>query len=130
MCHLLTTTHILLAPRWGAVIFWTTRNPGRRSFLACPYSPSKVIHSWRGEPSPSSPQPTVNNFAPRGRDSCEQFAAGPLGPAVTPRWKTNSLPSLAKSKPRVSLQRGAWTQNEYSDAHSQNVSAIRLSPSP
>jgi hypothetical protein len=26
------------------------------------YSSSKVIHGWRGEPSGSSPQPTVNNF--------------------------------------------------------------------
>src|SRR5437879_13877477 len=26
------------------------------------YSPSKVIHSWRGEPLFTHPQPTVNNF--------------------------------------------------------------------
>ena len=30
---------------------------GRRT-----YSPSKVIHRWRGGALPSSPQPTVNNF--------------------------------------------------------------------
>ena len=33
-------------------------------FSSFPYSPSAVIHRWRGEPQLRSPQPAVNNCAP------------------------------------------------------------------
>ena len=48
-----------------------------------------------------SPQPTVNNFALRAENFCEQVCRGPERPAVTPRWMTNkqpvSLDELAQS---------------------------------
>src|SRR5437762_5518855 len=39
-----------------------------------------------------SPQPTVNNFARRAQNFCEQACRGPTRPAVTPRWMTNKQP--------------------------------------
>ena len=40
----------------------TLRPVQKRQQAARTYSPSKVIHGWRGEPFANSPQPTVNNF--------------------------------------------------------------------
>jgi hypothetical protein len=36
------------------------------------YSPSKVIHRWRGEPTFAPPQPSVNNFGGGKKMICEQ----------------------------------------------------------
>jgi hypothetical protein len=36
--------------------------PSKAGGIPRTYSPSKVIHRWRGEPLITAPQPTVNNF--------------------------------------------------------------------
>ena len=38
------------------------------------YSPSKVIHRWRGEPGFALPQPPVNNFGGNLQIACEQLS--------------------------------------------------------
>jgi hypothetical protein len=38
------------------------------------YSPSKVIHSWRGEPLFTLPQPAVNNFGVAAKMVCEHLS--------------------------------------------------------
>ena len=77
-----------------------------------------------------SPQPTVNNFARRAEDFCEQVYRGPKRPAVTPRWMTNMQPvsfdELAQSfAPARRLDSKRILRCGQSD-----VSAIRPSLSP
>jgi transposase len=92
------------------------QSPGLRG-TRHPYSTSKVIHRCEESRQDHSPQSTVNNFARRFGPPCAQDYRRAERHAVTPRWKTNSLPVSPTSLPRASLQRGAWVQNEYSDAH-------------
>ena len=60
-------------PRPRRTKMWPARAPAITRAGACAYSPSKVIHRWRGGPSFPPPQPTVKNFGGGAKMTCEKL---------------------------------------------------------
>src|SRR5712691_4962602 len=94
---------------------------------ASPYRCSKVIHRRLRGDAPPSPQPTVNNFARRVRDFCEQHYRARKG-AVTLRWMTNKQPvSLDESAQSFAP---AQRLDSLTNTQMPTVGCVAIRPSP
>ena len=76
-----------------------------------------------------SPQPTVNNFARRVKDFCEQLRRA-VRPALTPCWMTNTQPVSSDESAQSFAPARRLDSRRILRCRQSDVSAIRPSLSP
>src|SRR5215470_14567221 len=77
---------------------WSRTRVLKRRQAARTYSPSKVIHGWRGELATAPPQPTVNNFGGGKKMSGQQLTIlrTPTSRRLYGEFRSETLRPVAK----------------------------------
>jgi len=114
-------------PRWG----WNFIAPPTQgsSFLATLIGVPKLFAGGEESLWNLSPQPTVNNFARRVKDFCEQLRRA-VRPALTPCWMTNTQPVSSDESAQSFAPARRLDSRRILRCGQSDVSSIRPSLSP
>jgi len=103
--------------------------PQGSSFLATLIGVPKLFADGEESLWNLSPQPTVNNFARRAKDFCEQLPRA-VRPALTPCWMTNTQPVSSDESAQSFAPARRLDSRRILRCGQSHVSAIRPSLSP
>ena len=114
-------------PRWGFCLYDPL--PQGSSFLATLIGVPKLFAGGEESLWNLSPQPTVNNFARRVKDFCEQLRRA-VRPALTPCWMTNTQPVSSDESAQSFAPARRLDSRRILRCGQSDVSSIRPSLSP